>query len=160
MKKNRLTVSIVLIALIGFSTSCAQKNLACSIDCKEKNEQTKINEEKSVMENSSIDNQSEQLVCKLIGAEKMEKKELLKTAIFSQVKGIDELENGYNLKFEDKNDILLKLTDYLMIEKECCPFFNFDLSILPNAKGISLKITGQEGAKDMLKPLIDEIGII
>lgn len=147
----------MLIALIGFSTSCSQKGSICSGKCKEKNVQTKINKEKLIMENSNIDNHTEQLVCKLIGAEKMKKKELLKTEIFSQVKGIDELENGYILKFEDKDDILLKLTDYLMIEKECCPFFIFDLNIQPNSNGISLKITGQEGAKDMLKPLIEEI---
>jgi len=141
-----------MILLIVFTSSYAQRNSV--------NEQTIKKEKENKIENSNSYNSSDQLVCKLIGAELAEKKELLKTEIFSQVKGIDEVDNGYILKFEDKDDILLKLMDYLMIEKECCPFFIFDLNILPNSKGISLKISGQDGAKEMLKPLVDEINSI
>jgi hypothetical protein len=157
MKENRSMLGVLLVAVLLIA-SCTQGKSVCSDKCKAKKEsQKEVKMAKSKNDNGSIDNQSEQLVCKLIGAEKAEKKELLKKEIFSQVTKVEEINNGYILNFEDKDNILLKLTDYLMIEKECCPFFVFDLNIQPNSKGISLKISGQEGAKDMLKPLVDEI---
>lgn len=139
------------MSLLVSTTGCAQKKSDGS-DKKDSTIEVKG-------KNTSSYIPSNQLVCKLIGAELAEKKELLKTEILSLVKEVDEVDNGYILKFEDKDDMLLKLMDYLMIEKECCPFFVFDLNIQPNSNGISLKISGQEGAKDMLKPLIDEINI-
>lgn len=157
MKKNRLTMLILLTSLSIFTSSCAQNSSVCSNKCQEKKKATNNTEEVEIMKNTDSYNPSEQLVCKMIGAEKAEKKELLKTEIFSQVIKVEEVNNGYILNFEDKDDILLKLTDYLMIEKECCPFFIFDLNIKPNSNGISLKISGQDGAKEMLKPLIEEI---
>jgi len=159
-KKLKLGTLMIVLALIS---SCSQKKMSCSGKCKE-NEisvENKVDKSQNMSIdnnlNLSTDNNDNQLVCKMVGAEKAEKKELLKTEIFSQVTKVEEVNNGYILNFEDKDDILLKLTDYLMIEKECCPFFIFDLNIKPNSNGISLKISGQDGAKEMLKPLIDNI---
>jgi hypothetical protein len=152
MKENRSMLGVLLVAVL-LITSCAQRNSVCSDKCKAKKESKK----EVKMESTNDYNASEQLVCKLIGEELREKKELLKKEIFSQVKEVKEVSSGYILKFDDKNDILLKLTDYVMVEKECCPFFTFDFNVQPNAKGVSLKISGSDGAKEMLKPLINEI---
>jgi hypothetical protein len=42
------------------------------------------------------------------------------------------------------------LTELMLKEKACCPFFKFDLSILPFNKGIALKISGSKAVKEML----------
>lgn len=156
--ENKLKLGVTIIGLL-FVTSCAQSNLTCQDKCQTKKEMKPIIEESkedsTVYENSS--NQPVELVCKFVGEELAEKKELLKKEIFSQVQKTEEANDGYVLYFEDKNDILLKLSDYLMIEKECCPFFTFNLNILSNSKGIALKIAGSDDAKSMLKPLVDEI---
>lgn len=97
------------------------------------------------------------LVCALVGQEKVNRKEALKKEIFSQMNDIEEIEFGYVFKFSDNERFLLKLIDYIIVEKECCPFFQYDFLIHPYNKGIELKVTGGRAAKLLITTLVHEI---
>ena len=100
-------------------------------------------------------NSEEQLVCLLSGAEQAERKQLLQEEIFSQVKKVEEVESGYVFYFKYEENFLIKMTDYIIAENNCCPFFTFETS-LHSKDDVSLKITGSEKAKAMIKmTLID-----
>lgn len=95
------------------------------------------------------------LVCKLSGPAFQERKAALQKEIFSKVKKREELTNGFAFHFDDNEDFLMKLMDYTLAEKKCCPFFQIDISIKPDNEGIHLALTGPDGVKAMMQDLID-----
>ena len=100
-------------------------------------------------------NQEEQYVCLMTGPEQRERQEKLKTEVFSQVKKYEELENGYEFYFKYDEALLMKMTDYIIAENNCCPFFTFETK-LHSKNDVSLKITGPFLAKKMLKMALIE----
>jgi len=81
----------------------------------------------------------------------LERKKILKETIFSKVVKKEESLNGYTYFFEDDSNLLASVLEHVQIEKACCPFFKFDISILPFSKGFALQISGSEAALEMIK---------
>ena len=99
---------------------------------------------------------SQPLICTLSEPELRKRKGDLQTEIFSQIEQVKELDSGYSLYFPDEKGFTLKLIDYVLAERTCCPFFQFDLYLGAYQSGIQLDITGPEGVKEMLGTLFDE----
>lgn len=99
---------------------------------------------------------NDNLVCTLAGAELAERKEKLQSDIFSKVKTTEEIELGYAFTFEYDEQFIMKMTDYVLAENNCCPFLQFDISLKAKID-VVLKITGtSQQAKEMIKTaLID-----
>jgi len=91
--------------------------------------------------------------CNLIGDELMERKAILKKEIFSKVEKRVESSNGLIFYFKDDINLLESVLEHMIIEKACCPFFKFDVSILPFDKGFALQISGSENAIEMVKKM-------
>lgn len=98
----------------------------------------------------------EPFVCLLTGPEQAERKKALQNEIFSQVKKIEEIETGYIFYFEYDSEFLIKMTDYVIAENNCCPFFTFETK-LHSKDDVRLKIiSSSKEAKEMIKmTLID-----
>ena len=94
------------------------------------------------------------LVCRLTGPELAERKAALQKEVFSKVQRVEEVSDGYLFHFPDDNDLLFKIMDYMLAEKQCCPFFNYDLGIKANGAGATLKVSGTPEAKETLKALL------
>lgn len=101
-------------------------------------------------ESESFIRDSEVLACKLSGDEFIKRKAALQDKVFSRVKKVEELENGYAFFFEQEGDQLIMVVDYMLAENKCCPFFKQDLTILPNGQGFIWKLTGSEQVKKLL----------
>lgn len=96
------------------------------------------------------------LSCRLNDRDFAERKTVLKNEIFNSVQTIEELENGYLLKFDEEDGFDAKLMELMVTERKCCPFFEIKIRLLPYKKGIHLEVSGQAGVKDFLKKeLID-----
>ena len=80
----------------------------------------------------------------------MERKENLRKNIFSKTKERIEISNGVIYRFEDNPELLTNALEFIQQEKACCPFFKFDISILPFQNGFAIQISGSELAKEML----------
>ena len=91
------------------------------------------------------------LSCSLTSADLQERREVLKSEIFPKMIKKHELTNGYVYYFDDEKGFSEKIMELIQKEKECCPFFKFDLSILPFGKGIALQISGSEAVKGFLE---------
>ena len=94
------------------------------------------------------------LVCQLTGPELIKRKNALQQEVFHKVRKISEQKEGFTFYFDDEDEFLLKLTDYMLAEKKCCPFFSFKLSIGANNAGIALTVTGPPEAKELLKEMV------
>ena len=64
------------------------------------------------------------------------------------------LRDGYEFTFPGSAELTAKLAGFVASERECCPFFAFELLFEPGKGPILLRIKGPEGAKDLIK---DEI---
>ncbi len=89
--------------------------------------------------------------CSLSDSELSERKELLKRQVFSKLDHKLATENGFIYYFDDDPDLLNWVWELIEQEKACCPFFKFDLSILPFKQGFALQISGAPAAFELLK---------
>lgn len=58
------------------------------------------------------------------------------------------LPNGYSFRFASEH--FSQLTAFIDSERRCCPFYHFALEVAPGGEALTLRITGPDGAKDML----------
>ena len=62
-----------------------------------------------------------------------------------------ELADGWAFRFPNDDETLLTCARWIVEERRCCPFFTFALQTEPGAEGLWMKVTGPEGAKDVLR---------
>ena len=91
------------------------------------------------------------LQCALTEPDLLERKKNLKEKIFSKVLRKEELSNGYVYYFEYEELLLDEVLEFNQKEKACCPFFKFDISILPFDHGLALQISGSEEVVEILR---------
>ena len=99
---------------------------------------------------------SQLLVCKLNGPELIERKQALQKEVFAQMISYEELEKGFIFRFAFEENFLIKLTDYMLAEKKCCPFFQYELKIKAHTAGIELAVSGEGEAKEMVRSMIED----
>lgn len=63
---------------------------------------------------------------------------------------MQELSNGYGLRFAFDPDLALELAEFITLEHLCCPFLNLALELEGSSDLIWLKLTGAEGVKDFI----------
>jgi len=90
------------------------------------------------------------LSCSLTSAELMKRKQELKENIFPKLKKKTALSDGYIYYFEDEPGLAENIMEFIGKEKQCCPFFKFDFSVLPFKKGLAFQISGSPAVKEFL----------
>jgi hypothetical protein len=62
-----------------------------------------------------------------------------------------ELPDGWALHLPHEEDVLVACARWIARERRCCPFFTFSLTCEPDPEGLWMRITGPEGAKEVLR---------
>lgn len=78
----------------------------------------------------------------------------LKREIKSAITGIEDMEDGLLLKFEESEGLDAKLIEWIIAERKCCPFFEISLKMLPFQYGIEMQITGEGDAKELIRSVL------
>jgi hypothetical protein len=91
------------------------------------------------------------LMCTLSDAEKREREATLLAEFKSVVTAIEELNDGYDFRTPGHEEHLALVTKLIAAERECCPFLTFQLFTEPQMGPLTLRITGPEGAKALVK---------
>ena len=73
------------------------------------------------------------------------------TKLVRSVQGVQELENGYEFTFPSRDDLILRIAEFISNERLCCPFLKFSLSIASDSEPISLSLTGPLGTQEFLR---------
>jgi hypothetical protein len=76
--------------------------------------------------------------------------------LFSSLKQIKELSNGYQFRLDGAN-VVVKAAEFISLEKLCCPFLNFTLEVEAEKGSVWLKLTGREGVKAFVREEISGI---
>ena len=61
------------------------------------------------------------------------------------------MEDGYQFAFPGDADYVRRLTEFVLAERSCWPFFLFELVFEPGGGEIMLRATGPEGTKQFMR---------
>lgn len=61
------------------------------------------------------------------------------------------LPDGYAFQFPGSDSVIARLFQFIEVERQCCPFFQFELSFAPQNGPVWLKLTGEEGVKAFIE---------
>ena len=68
---------------------------------------------------------------------------------------VRELKDGFSYRFPAEDKVLQDLIGVINLERRCCPFLNFRLTIESRNDSVWLELTGREGIKEMIQTLFD-----
>lgn len=91
------------------------------------------------------------IACRLTDEEQGRRREELAQEIFSGCEKTNELEDGYEFVFPGWRSWVEKLARFVASERECCPFFTFELVFAPEGGPISLRMRGPDGTKEFVR---------
>ncbi|HEY6460905.1 MAG TPA: hypothetical protein VIY73_12165 [Polyangiaceae bacterium] len=69
-----------------------------------------------------------------------------------------ELLDGWALRLPNDDETLLAVARWSVEERRCCPFFTFAIEREPAPGGLWLRITGPEGAKQVMAEAMGHTG--
>jgi hypothetical protein len=90
------------------------------------------------------------IACSLTNSELQERRRDVLRKVRSAVTELRELEDGYAYCFPSDEKWLTELTTLVNLERQCCPFLRFRLTVESGNGPIWLEMTGPEGTKDFL----------
>lgn len=71
--------------------------------------------------------------------------------LFSKLQAIKELPDGYEFRLADDPKVIIKLAEFVTLERLCCPFLNFATEIGAERGPMTLRLTGREGVKAFVR---------
>ena len=66
-------------------------------------------------------------------------------------KEVKELSDGYGFRFQAEHSTILLISEFVAMERLCCPFFTFEIVAEREGGPLWLNLRGREGAKEFIK---------
>jgi hypothetical protein len=101
-------------------------------------------------ERSAVMDEQCGVACNLVGPEFAARKERITEELFANVEQVDELPDGFAFRFPPDEPWPVKIIEFVIAERQCCPFFRFEVVFEPNGGPLWLRLTGEKGAKAFL----------
>ena len=93
------------------------------------------------------------VACSLTTPEFQERRSGALRKVRDAVIEVNELTDGYAYRFPADAAWITELSNLVTLERECCPFLRFSITIEPGLGPIWLQLTGPGGTKDFLKSI-------
>ncbi len=91
------------------------------------------------------------IACSLTESELQKRREELLHRVFGEVQETRTLEDGYAFRFKPDDSILGELMQVVRLERQCCRFLRFHLSVESDGGPVWLELTGPAGTKAFLE---------
>jgi hypothetical protein len=93
------------------------------------------------------------LACDLNAIAPEERAHHIETAaqVFGSALETRELPDGYAWRLPAESAVLRAASAYIANERLCCPFFRFTLELEPHSAALWLRLTGEDGVKEVLR---------
>jgi len=95
--------------------------------------------------------QQAEIACKLLGPEFAERKEAITQDLFTHAERVDELPDGFAYQFPASDPWPAKVLEFVAAERQCCPFFTFEMVFEPNEGPLWLRLRGSEEIKAFIQ---------
>ena len=89
------------------------------------------------------------LACSISGPEQARRRGKLEEICEGCLRTVN-LEDGYEFFFPGSEEWAFRLTEFIVVERACCPFFTFELVFEPGGGPIRLRVGGPAGTKDIV----------
>jgi hypothetical protein len=97
--------------------------------------------------------QARMIACNLTARELATRLDELARGLFGSAVHVEELPDGFAYRFGGGTEVASQLTTFVLEERQCCPFFHFDLHFEPYAGPITLALRGTPEVKAYMKLL-------
>ncbi|MCC7307696.1 MAG: hypothetical protein IT173_09020 [Acidobacteria bacterium] len=87
------------------------------------------------------------IVCTLNDAEFRERERDVLQKIKASVLATNETAGGYAFRFPSDDSAFAMLNEFIVLERRCCPFLDFKMTIPRELGEIHLELSGPDGAK-------------
>ena len=64
---------------------------------------------------------------------------------------VKELNDGYAFRFKAESQMIQDAAEFIVYERLCCPFFNFELAVETDTNRLWLNLRGQNGIKEFIR---------
>lgn len=91
------------------------------------------------------------VACSLTDSELQERRRGILQKVRNAVVEVRELENGYAYSFPANADWLFEMAKLIDLERQCCRFMQFCVTVEPANGPIWLQMTGPTGTKEFIK---------
>lgn len=79
-----------------------------------------------------------------------ERERIVLANIKASVLATDEIPSGFIFRFSSEDGSFAALNEFIVLERRCCPFLDFKLTV-PRGNGeILLELSGPDGAKEFI----------
>lgn len=99
---------------------------------------------------SEIETRALPVACALTAPELQERRQTVLQKVRRAVQDVRELEDGYAYSFPLSGEWLRELAGMIDLERQCCPFLRFRLTVEESNGLLLLEMTGPEGTKEFL----------
>ncbi|MFQ5435918.1 MAG: hypothetical protein ACE5FD_13670 [Anaerolineae bacterium] len=96
-------------------------------------------------------NESIPIACLLPDETFVKRREEVKTAVFTQLQNSVELADGYAFQFSGTDEWANNLLEFVLFERQCCPFLTFELQFDADRGAIWLRIRGGDEVKAFIQ---------
>lgn len=93
------------------------------------------------------------IACNLTSAELQERRRTVLEKLRDAVVEVKELADGYSYSFKSEENRFKELADMIDLERQCCPFLQFRVTVAAENGPLILEITGGAGTKEFLLSL-------
>jgi hypothetical protein len=90
------------------------------------------------------------VACTLSAAELRERGDDVVRPLFARVLRMEETPDGYCFAFPADADGVRELLTFVLSERDCCPFFTFELAFPSPHQAVWLTLRGGEGVKEFI----------
>ena len=91
------------------------------------------------------------VACTLLEAERQQRRSRVLERVSARVRETRPLEDGYALRFIADEADLAELMQLIQLERQCCAFLRFRLTVEPGCGPVWLELTGPAGTKTFLE---------
>ena len=64
---------------------------------------------------------------------------------------VKELNDGYAFRFKAESQLIQDAAEFIVYERLCCPFFDFELAVEQDSNRLWLRLRGQDGVKEFIR---------
>lgn len=91
------------------------------------------------------------IVCQLTEEAVAARRQTIQGDLWDKVEAKQALADGYAFRFPNTDEIARLLLDFILIERQCCAFFQIELVFLPGNGSIWLHLRGGEDVKQFIE---------
>lgn len=90
------------------------------------------------------------IICTLNDEEFRKREQTVLNAVKKSVLETEETTGGYSFRFPSNDASFAALNEFIVLERRCCPFLDFKLTVPRGDGDLFLELSGPDGAKEFI----------